>query len=347
YGQALKWYNRAAGAGDARAINMLGYMLAQGIAVKQDAQKAANQFLRAAVRGDPTGQYNLAMLLQNGNKDSSRENAHALFNLAAVRGHAAAPAARQALERRMSQESILRAQSKARRWRDTWTVDELKHTSSGTGFVINFGGGVVTNHHVVDGCDRLGVRLADGIVPADLVFANADVDLALIQMRPPTGGKRDYGVGRLSGWDDYFVGEEVTIFGFPLTQYLDKDGVLTVGTLNALSGWRGQNDQRFLQISAPVQPGNSGSAVVDEKGAIIGVVWGGLNAKKIVNQNVNFAAKHTVLRELLNRYGITYYEAKSEGDTRLSRRERYAVAKNMTRQIICYAFDMNKLFKPQ
>jgi len=296
------------------------------------------------VRGDASGQYNLAMLLQNG-KENSRINAHALFNLAAVQGHGASPRARQALERRMSQESVLKAQSRASRWRDTWTVEELKHTSSGTGFVINFGGGVVTNHHVVDGCDRLGVRLGEEVVPAELVFASADVDLALVQMSPPSKGKRSFGIGRLAGWDEYFVGEEVTIYGFPLTQFLDKGGVLTVGTLNALSGWRGQNDGRFLQISAPVQSGNSGSAVVDEKGAIIGVVWGGLNEKKITNQNVNFAAKHTVLRELLNRYGITYYETEANDDVNLSRKQRYAVAKNMTRQIICYAFDMNKLFK--
>ncbi len=97
-------------------------------------------------------------------------------------------------------------------------------------------------------------------------------------------------------------------YGFPLGGALASSGVATTGTVSALAGLG--DDQRVLQISAPVQPGNSGGPLLDEKGFVVGVVVSKLNAMAIaeaigdIPQNVNFAVKGTVAKELLRDQGL-------------------------------------------
>ena len=345
YREALKWYERAAGAGDPVAKNMLGYIMVNGLAGEENLELAGSLFLSAAAQGDATAQYNLGLMLRDGSTPFQPNPvlAHALFNLATSKGQTDGEEARRNLESKMSPEQVLKAQHAASRWRSSWSIGDMNLRSTGTGFFVNLAGGLITNQHVVDDCDVLGVRLGENVVLAERIFAVEEVDLALIQLLDEVGPPRDHGVALLSGSDQYFIGEEVTIFGFPLTGFLDKDGVLTIGTLNALAGFREKPDQRFLQVSAQVQSGNSGSAVLDEKGSVIGVVWGGLNEEKITNQNVNFAAKHGVLRSLLDKYGVKYYLSDQERKAGLTRQQRYQIARQMTRQIHCYQYDTDKL----
>ena len=94
-------------------------------------------------------------------------------------------------------------------------------------------------------------------------------------------------------------GEQIVIYGFPLAGALASTGNLATGIVSALAGLG--DDTSKLQISAPIQPGNSGGPVLDQSGHVIGVVVSKLNAIKAASitgdipQNVNFAIKTGVV----------------------------------------------------
>ena len=86
--------------------------------------------------------------------------------------------------------------------------------------------------------------------------------------------------------------------------------------INALSGLN--NDTRFMQMSAPVQPGNSGGPLLDQAGNVVGVVTAKMNAIKMakytgdIPQNVNFALKASLVRDMLEVKDIDYETASSK-----------------------------------
>jgi len=102
----------------------------------------------------------------------------------------------------------------------------------------------------------------------------------------------------------------VIAIGFPLKGLLSSDAIITTGTISALAGVK--NDRRKIQITAPVQPGNSGGPLVGENGSVVGVVVGKLNALKIaeviddIPQNVNFAVSLGTLQSFLNANDVPY-----------------------------------------
>jgi hypothetical protein len=105
-------------------------------------------------------------------------------------------------------------------------------------------------------------------------------------------------------------GDDLVVFGYPLVGLLSTSGNLTRGSLTAMAGMN--DDVRYMQISAPVQPGNSGGPVLDLGGEVIGVVTYKLNALEMmkaegdVPQNVNFALKSSILRLFLDSHSIPY-----------------------------------------
>jgi S1-C subfamily serine protease len=108
-------------------------------------------------------------------------------------------------------------------------------------------------------------------------------------------------------------GDNVVVTGFPLSGVVGSGMAVTTGSLTALTG--PSDDSRLLQVSAPVQPGNSGGPLLDGSGGVIGVVTGTLNGTAlaiktgVVPQNVNFAIKSAVLRNFLDTNGIGYVNA--------------------------------------
>jgi len=105
-------------------------------------------------------------------------------------------------------------------------------------------------------------------------------------------------------------GEAIVVFGFPLSGLLASSGNVTIGNITALAGLR--DDSRQLQISAPVQPGNSGGPVLDMSGNLIGIVVSKLDALRVaqvaadIPQNINFAIKSSTAVNFLDARGIAY-----------------------------------------
>ena len=344
YGEAFDRYLDAAMLGDAHAQNMVGFMLQKGVGAKADLGKAFAFYERAAANGHAQALYNIALLFRDGHGvKPSAAIAHAFFNLAAARGLPDAGVQRRQMEPKLDRDTVLKAQRFAADWRTDWPLAEMKVVSTGSGFFVSLGGALVTNHHVVHGCDGVGVRIGDDIRRADVVFAVEPQDLALVQLRPEQGRMSRFGVARIAAQDEAFLGERLIVFGWPLTGRLSADGVLTSGTLSAWTGL--YNDADFLQMSAPIQPGNSGGAVLGETGLVVGVVsytYTGGKSATVVPQNVNFAVKSATLLRLLDRHAQPYY-SKAEGEGKpLSTRELAALGKNVSAQMICYAFKLDK-----
>jgi S1-C subfamily serine protease len=116
------------------------------------------------------------------------------------------------------------------------------------------------------------------------------------------------------------LGEPVAAFGFPLAGVLSLSGTFTQGGISALAGMR--DDSRYLQVSVPVQPGNSGGPLLDERGNVVGVVTSKLNALRMmaltggdIAQNVNFAIKSSVALAFLEANGVSGTGAGASGLT--------------------------------
>ncbi len=185
--------------------------------------------------------------------------------------------------------------------------------STGTSFIAATGR-LLTNNHVVEGCARMVARNFTGQEQAARVLAtDRKRDLALLEVPPAFGPALTFRAG-----PEVKRGESVVTYGFPLFGLLSAGPTLTTGDVSALSGLR--DNQNDYQISAPVQPGNSGGPLLDQQGNVIGVVVAKLNAARIaemtdgdIPQNVNFAVKGGPAVDFLREQGVVPKTAVSDG----------------------------------
>lgn len=185
---------------------------------------------------------------------------------------------------------------------------------SGTGF--SAGGHIVTNNHVIDGCigDIKGNLTGEAAMVLRVVSKDSTNDLALLQA-PGTTTFKDVAKIRDRSMKS---GDSVVAIGFPFHGYLTSDFTVTNGIVSSLSGLR--NDTRHLQISAAVQPGNSGGPLFDMSGQVVGVVSAKLDALRVVRttgalpENINFAIKTGALRDFLDNSVVPYQTAEPKGE---------------------------------
>ena len=132
---------------------------------------------------------------------------------------------------------------------------------SGTGFYVSENGHILTNAHVVTGCRSASV--ADPAHPrnvAQILARDTASDLALLLVSNAPRAVPPFK-------PTVRIGEAVAVYGFPLAGVLPSTGNFTMGNVTATAGLA--DDARMLQISAPVQPGNSGGPLMDTTGALL------------------------------------------------------------------------------
>lgn len=186
-------------------------------------------------------------------------------------------------------ERIERSRTDAKAAQGTPRRPQQKGASSGTGFFVSQDGHILTNQHVVEGCKTLDVSYVGGTPEAATVLATDQKnDLALVSTRMQPRAVPAFR-SRVR------VGESIFVYGFPLTGVLASSGNFTTGSITAVAGVG--DDTSKLQISAPVQPGNSGGPLVDKRGNIVGVIVSRL--KGDVAQNANFAIKSSIAETFL------------------------------------------------
>jgi S1-C subfamily serine protease len=170
---------------------------------------------------------------------------------------------------------------------------------AGTGFFVTDDGYLVTCQHVVHGAISFHVKTASGSIRATLVTNDAGLDIALLKV------SGSYPALPLDTEAQVKLGDSVFTIGFPNTDLQGVAPKLTRGEISSLSGIR--DNPRYFQISVPVQPGNSGGALVDERGNVVGVVTSRLDdaatyeASGALPQNVNYAVKGDLVYNFLNK----------------------------------------------
>jgi S1-C subfamily serine protease len=280
YKTAVKWYKLAAGQGFAYAQNNLGFMYANGKGVPQD--------------------YILG---------------HMWWNLAASSGTKEAVLGRDAVSKRMTPSQLAKAQNLARTFvpkknaqtasskKTSPKTDKVVSASSGTGFSVSSDGHVITNHHVIEGCQKVKIHHKGKTIPASVVTFDPKNDLALLKgdFRPST-------VLSLNTNNPELL-QDIYVAGFPFGRKVSTGVKVTKGIISSLTGIG--NNFSNIQIDAALQPGNSGGPIMDDKGNVVGVAVARLDKIKTLKklgslpENTNFGIKTSVVRSILESKNIS------------------------------------------
>lgn len=326
------WDEKGAALSNPVSMRIIGLRHKMGYGVPQDYVKAATWLTRSANGCEASATFELAKMYVNGlgvPKDIAM--AHALLNLAASGDWFSEfgdnklidlKELRQEIGRSMKPDDLKRAQEISSAWRPDpeiffgkkpvvfvgglIAVTGVERSTSGTGFFVGRNL-IVSNFHVGGSCKKIAISSQTNNTLT--VRAKSQVnDLVLLESSQPTEG-----ISILRRDDDVAIGETVTVFGFPLSGQLATTGNLTTGVVSALTGLG--NDLNYLQMTAPIQPGNSGGPLLDAKGNVIGVVTGKLDTLHAIKttgdipQNVNFSIRLRNLFAFLDVNGVKYEKA--------------------------------------
>jgi S1-C subfamily serine protease len=165
---------------------------------------------------------------------------------------------------------------------------ETSHTI-GTGFVVREDGLILTAHHLVSDAASITLHFTDGrSLEAKIVKASQNIDLAVLKVNENTPNYLE-----LAKVGSAQAGDQVFTLGYPAVSILGTEPKFTDGAISAKSGLGGE--AIFLQVSVPVQPGNSGGPLVNEKGEVVGIITSGAAIRPFFEetgtlpQNVNWA----------------------------------------------------------
>jgi lipoprotein NlpI/S1-C subfamily serine protease len=213
---------------------------------------------------------------------------------------------------------------------------QAAETVSGSGVIISVKGEILTNDHVVGACQTITVKLTSGnSETAAVVERDERDDLAVVRLT--NINNLPASIASFREGIPLRAGDTIVALGYPLSWLLATDASVSVGNVSALAGVA--DDSRYLQISAPVQRGNSGGPLLDAGGHLVGIVTSKLNALRMarftgdIPQNVNFAIKAEVARTFLDGKHIAYQTAQS--DQQLSPADVGDIARPFTVYIKC------------
>lgn len=308
FSKSNDYLRKAVKAGSAMAAQHLAARLVEGSSgLERNPAEAFNILLPFASSGDAWTQFAVANKLEQGvGVSRSFVEAYKWLLIASQSGNEGVSdlARRRAdfLQQQMTPSQIEQGQKLASAFVPTKgynpTEFELvaQPVSSGSGFFISANGYIVTNAHVVDGARVITVTLDEKQVPAKLVALDQANDLAILKV-----DARGYPLSVITS-SSVKLGATVATVGFPNTQMQGQSPKLSKGEVASLAGI--QDDPRFFQISVPLQPGNSGGALFDGAGNVVGVVSSKLDARQALQQtghapeNVNYAVKSSLLLAL-------------------------------------------------
>ncbi len=342
YKEAFKLFSKAAEQGHTGAQFMMGCMYFHGEGVLQDYEMAVKWFKTASEQGQAEAQCNFGTmyLLGQGVPEDYIE-AYKWLNLSAAQGNELAAKKREILKEKMSPEQIAEAQRLSREFKpkiqgqfasDDQTLKESEIKGNGTGFFITTDGYLLTAYHVINDASKIQVWTGKGLSPAKVIRVDSANDIALLKV----DGARFEALAIKSSRDAK-VGQEVFTLGFPNIQLQGTEAKYTQGNISSLSGIA--DDPRLFQISAAVQPGNSGGPLLNAEGQVVGLIVAKLDeiatAKETgsLPQNVNYALKSSFVLSFLE--SIPDLSEKLKKPVGMNKAEAIERAKQAVAIIVC------------
>jgi len=172
-----------------------------------------------------------------------------------------------------------------------------RERSLGSGVILNPNGYIMTNFHVIDGADRVRVKLQDdppGVLhEAKVIGSDQETDLAVIKIEPPKD--KTLVAARLGDSDKLNVGDWVLAIGDPF----DLEETVTAGIISAKGRNlpNGRQFQSFIQTDAAINPGNSGGPLVNMAGEVVGINTA-IYTQTYGYQGVGFAMPSNTVRDV-------------------------------------------------
>jgi len=188
--------------------------------------------------------------------------------------------------------------------------NQIISASSGSGFAVSGIGHIVTNNHVIEGCQKIYVHRRGRKYEADIVSFDRQNDLALLKgnfqpdvVLPLTSAKPQ-------------LAQDIYVSGYPFGLNISSSVKVTKGIISSLTGIG--NNLAEMQIDAALQSGNSGGPILDEYGNVVGVAVAKLDVKfalenfGAIPENTNFGVKANIVEALLDANGVNYQQGKAE-----------------------------------
>jgi len=229
----------------------------------------------------------------------------------------------------MGYDTCMNAKFEFCRTNEKKATNKHAESSSGSGFFVSEEGYILTNNHVAGSCKKIEIQPQG--VKATLMDIDSNFDLALLKV--------DYVSQHNSTFRESkpILGEQVIAAGFPYKGLLSSGIKITDGIVSSLAGMN--NDPRVIQITAPIQPGNSGGPLIDNYGNVVGIIVSKLSSTfmlktfKDIPQNVNFAINSEHVKKFLQKNKIDFKQSYSNNELELT--EISQLAKNFTVEINC------------
>lgn len=328
--RAAGLYELSAAAGNNFAKTHLASLLMEGKGVSKEVERACLLTKEAAVGGIAQAQFNLACYLEQG-KGMAQDSGMAYFwaNLAASQeDNESFAKLRDLLSKKIGTAETLRMQALCRDWlnraRERQSQPEgpdpdATAGGSGSGIIFSTQGHVLTNHHVIAGCNSFKVVTADGKEhDATLVASDEKLDVAVLKISGIYSNRTFRAPPTLTSSAQVRSGQKVFTVGHPLGELLSSEAKYNDGTVSAMSGMG--DDQRVMQISVPIQPGNSGGPLANMNGEVVGLIVASVNGgallrqTNILAQNINFAIKSDPIIEFLTEKSLPVNHGRKSGE---------------------------------
>ena len=176
--------------------------------------------------------------------------------------------------------------------------DKVINASSGSGFAVSSDGYVITNNHVIEGCQEVIVHTKEKDIKTRIISFDPQNDLALLKgdFQPKT-------VFALSNNRPELL-QDIYVAGYPFGNAISSSIKVTKGIISSLTGIG--NNFSNIQIDAALQSGNSGGPIIDDNGNVIAVAVSKLDAKYMLEnfgsipENTNFGIKSSVVKSILD-----------------------------------------------
>jgi len=303
----------------------IGEMYYEGKGVGKNYREAFKWFMKAAKEEccNAYAQYSVGHMYDRGH--GVKKNyiiAYGWYNLASSNGFDTSKYIN-ILEQKLTQNQIIIAQNydPLKDFKSTQKKDSTKN-SSGTGFFINQYQ-LLTNYHVVKECKnieliRKGYKSSATVMSKDLIN-----DLAILKTQKKNNTSLSFRGGKLLR-----VGDNSIVIGYPLGDLLGSGVKVTTGNISALTGLL--NNTARLQLTSPVQPGNSGGPLLDNSGNVIGIIVARLEKE----QNINLAIKSNITQMFLDINNIDYGVSMSDEKKEVA--DITSEAKESIVQVVCY-----------